>query len=67
MLVIGHFLTRDHYRDRIDELAAERDHWSDAAVTAGDPDADLDFAEFDAVGGFGVGALGRRPVRYDED
>jgi len=60
-LVIGHFLTRDHYRDRIDELedhidelAAARDYWSDADATGDDLDADLDYAEFDAMGGFGV-------------
>ena len=56
-LVIGHFLTRDHYQDRIDrledhieELAGDRDQWTPAAAD-GD---ELDYAEFDALGGFGV-------------
>ena len=60
-LVIGHFLTRDHYRERIaglehhiDELTAERDRWLEAAATGYDLDSDLDYAEFDAMGGFGV-------------
>lgn len=61
-LVIGHYLTRDHYRDRsdgleehIDELTAERDHWSDATAMGDDLDSDLDSAEFDGLGGFGLG------------
>ncbi|MFU8841202.1 MAG: hypothetical protein ACNA8R_10850 [Nitriliruptoraceae bacterium] len=60
-LVIGHYLTRDHYRERIDgledhieELTTERDHWSDAAAMGDDVDADLDYAEFDAMAGFGL-------------
>jgi hypothetical protein len=60
-LVIGHFLTRDHYRDRIDrlednldELASDRDRWLDAAGAGDDLDDELDYAEFDAMGGFGV-------------
>lgn len=61
-LVIGHFLTRDHYRarideleDSIDELAGERDRWLEFAIAGDDgDDEDLDLAEFDAIGGFGV-------------
>ena len=60
-LVIGHFLTRDHYRDRIDrledhidELAGDRDRWLEAAATGDDLYDELDYAEFDALGGFGV-------------
>ena len=61
-LVIGHFLTRDHYQrrigeleDSIDELGHERDPWLDGGL--GDDDdleAGTDYAEFDAMGGFGV-------------
>ena len=60
-LVIGHFLTRDHYRDRIahlegqiDELTGDRDRWLEAAGTGDDLYDALDYAEFDALGGFGV-------------
>lgn len=60
-LVIGHFLTRDHYQDRIErlednlgELASDRDRWLEAAGTGDDLDDELDYAEFDALGGFGV-------------
>ena len=61
-LVIGHFLTRDHYQRRIgaleesiDELGQDRDPWLDD-FGAGDDDleAGTDYAEFDAIGGFGV-------------
>ncbi len=60
-LVIGHFLTRDHYRERIagledhiDELTAERDPWLETAAGGDDLVDELDYAEFDAMGGFGV-------------
>lgn len=60
-LVIGHFLTRDHYTDRIDrledqidELTVERDRWHEAAAAGDDLFDELDHAEFDAMGGFGV-------------
>lgn len=60
-LVIGHFLTRDHYRDRIsgledhiDDLTAERDSWLETAAGGDDLVDELDYAEFDAMGGFGV-------------
>jgi len=60
-LVIGHFLTRDHYRDRIsgledhiDELTAERDQWLETAAAGDGLFDELDYAEFDAMGGFGV-------------
>ncbi len=69
-LVIGHFLTRDHERRRLDELEgqleaagwashrgepAEDDAGFDAGLSLGaDLDADLDLAGFDALGGFGV-------------
>ena len=61
-LVIGHFLTRDHYRARIDELedsidalAHEAERWLVFAVTGDDGNGDdLDDVEFDAIGGFGV-------------
>ena len=61
-LVIGHFLTRDHYQrrigeleDSIDELGHERDPWLDGDGF-GDDDlgAGTDYAEFDAMGGFAV-------------
>ena len=60
-LVIGHFLTRDHYRERIhrledqiDELTVERDLWHETAAAGDDLFDELDYAEFDAMGGFGV-------------
>lgn len=60
-LVIGHFLTRDHYQrrigeleDSIDEFGHERDPWLDGAVCDDDLEAGTDYAEFDAMGGFGV-------------
>jgi len=60
-LVIGYFLARDHYQDhvdlvhdQIDELAGERDHWLEAAAAGDDLDDELDYAEFDALGGLGV-------------
>lgn len=60
-LVIGHFLTRDHYESRIDrledhieDLTGERDRWLEAAATGDDLLDELDYAEFDALGGFGV-------------
>jgi hypothetical protein len=60
-LVIGHFLTRDHYQrrigeleDSIDELGSERDPWLDGGFTDEDLDAGTDHAEFDVLGGFGV-------------
>ena len=60
-LVIGHFLTRDHYQRRIghleghvDELAEDRDGWLEAAAAGDDLYDELDYAEFDGLGGFGV-------------
>ena len=65
-LVIGHFLTRDHFTRRLDALEDEVDglrsaqrSWSDdgsdpSSDALDDLDADLDLAEFDAIGGFGV-------------
>ncbi len=60
-LVVGHFLSRDHHRNRIarleDEIAAleaERERWLQAAATGDDRHAGLDRAEFDALGDFGV-------------
>lgn len=60
-LVIGHFLTRDHYErrvgeleDSIDEFARERDPWLDGGLGDDDLEAGTDYAEFDAMGGFGV-------------
>lgn len=60
-LVIGHFLTRDHYErrigeleDSIDELGHERDPWIDGGVGDDDLEHGTDYAEFDAMGGFGV-------------
>ena len=60
-LVIGHFLTRDHYQRRIDDLEdhldevdRQRDGWAETAVTGDEVYDDLDYAEFDAMGGFGV-------------
>ncbi len=60
-LVIGHFLTRDHYQrrvddleDHLDEVDRQRDRWAEAAATGDDLHDDLDDAEFDAMGGFGV-------------
>lgn len=59
--MIGHFLTRDHYESRIDrledhieDLTGERDRWLEAAATGDDLLDELDYAEFDALGGFGV-------------
>ena len=59
-LVIGHFLTRDHYENRIDgledhieELTRERDRWMESGASD-EPYDELDYAEFDALGGFGV-------------
>ena len=60
-LVIGYFLTRDHYQgridrleDHIDELTGDRDRWLEAAAAGDDLYDELDYAEFDALGGFGV-------------
>ena len=60
-LVIGHFLTRDHYRDRIDGLeddldsiTDDRDRWRESAAAGDDLEDVLDDAEFDALGGLGV-------------
>lgn len=78
-LVIGHFLTRDHSTRRIDELegqvdelrSADRDWAGDWSDGASDPidelDADLDLAEFDAMGGFGVEPWADDLVGHDED
>lgn len=59
--MIGYFLARDHYQERIDlvhdhidELAGERDHWLEAAAVGDDLYDEIDYAEFDALGGFGV-------------
>jgi hypothetical protein len=60
-LIIGYFLTRDLYQDRIDgledhidKLTDDRDWWLEAATAGDDLDDELDHAEFDALGGFGV-------------
>lgn len=60
-LVIGHFLTRDHYQrrigeleDSIDELGHERDPCLDGGLGDDDLEHGTDYAEFDAMGGFGV-------------
>ena len=64
-LVIGHYLTRDHYRTRLDDLESDaeglraaQDPWFGAHMDVGKEigfgNEDLDFAEFDAMGGFGV-------------
>ena len=60
-LVIGHFLTRDHYRrelterdEALDQAAAEQQSWEELAATGDEVYDDLDHAEFDAMGGFGV-------------
>lgn len=61
-LVIGHFLTRDHYErrigeleDSIDELGHARDPWIDDLAVGDDGfEHGTDYAEFDAMGGFGV-------------
>ena len=60
-LVIDYFLTRDHYQgridrleDQIDELAGNRDRWLEAATAGDDLYDELDYAEFDALSGFGV-------------
>ncbi|TVP69123.1 MAG: hypothetical protein EA340_07695 [Nitriliruptor sp.] len=78
-LVIGHFLTRDHFTQRVDELEGEvddlrsaqrswADDWADSASdTFDDLDADLDFAEFDAMGGFGVEPWADEMFGPDED
>jgi len=78
-LVIGHFLTRDHFTQRVDELEGEVDDlrstqrsWTDdGADSDSDPidhlDADLDFAEFDAMGGFGVEPWADEMFGPDED
>ena len=78
-LVIGHFLTRDHFTRRVDELEGELDDlrsaqrswpddWSDSASdTIDDLDADLDLAEFDAMGGFGVEPWADEMFGPDED
>jgi len=78
-LVIGHFLTRDHFTRRVDELEGEvedlrsaqrswTDDWSDAASDAlDDLDTDLDLAEFDAMGGFGVEPWADEMFGPDED
>ena len=58
--MIGHFLTRDHYenrvdglKDHIDELAGMGDRWMESGASD-EPYDELDYAEFDALGGFGV-------------
>jgi hypothetical protein len=78
-LVIGHFLTRDHFTRRVEELegqvddlrSAQRswtDDWSDSASdVVDDLDADLDLAEFDAMGGFGVEPWADELFGPDED
>ena len=60
-LIIGHFLTRDHYRREIDDLQGHLDdateqqqRWAQAAATGDEDDDEDDYAEFDAIGGFGV-------------
>ena len=60
-LVIGHFLTRDHYRreiadleDHLDDATDQQQRWAEQAATGDDIYDDLDYAEFDAMGGFGV-------------
>jgi hypothetical protein len=60
-LVIGHFLTRDHYRreitdleDQLDEAASRGHLWADMAAAGDEVEDLLDHAEFDAIGGFGV-------------
>ena len=60
-LVIGHFLTRDHYErrledleDALDEWGHTRDPWLDGGLGDDDLDDGTDYAEFDAMGGFGV-------------
>jgi hypothetical protein len=64
-LIIGHYLTRDHYRRQLDELESEADElraaqdpWFGDDIDADEDrdafDDDLDYAEFDAMGGFGV-------------
>ena len=63
-LVIGHFLTRDHYRRelanhdaQLDQAAAAQQRWEELAGLGDELDdvhGDLDYAEFDAMGGFGV-------------
>lgn len=56
-LAIGDLLTRDHHQrriDHLDEVDRQRDRWPEAAATGDDLYDELDDAEFDALGGFGV-------------
>jgi hypothetical protein len=73
-LVIGHFLTRDHYRrrigaleDSIDELGPERGPWLDDGLGDDHLEAGTDDAEFDAMGGFGVEPWADDLVDIDDD
>lgn len=72
-LIIGYALTRDHYRDRIDQLhdhldevTDEHDRWA-AAARGDDLDSGLDSAEFDAIGGFGVEPWADDLYSFDND